>query len=133
MARRGRRHTDPLSALDREVFSPSLARPVRLVRDTPTWTEARAVEDRRTYHPLEFFRPARTWSGGDAPPVTPKLTPRNKPRPFLAHGLKFSAPADVLVCVRRQQRKEVLHALRKTGRGKGGGRKRRNWWSRIGC
>lgn len=46
--------------------------------------------------------------------------------------LVFDAPKHVVVCIRRQRRKEVLHALNKAG--KGGMRPpRRNWLSRIGC
>lgn len=134
MARR-RRRRETLPDLDREVFTPSLARPVRLVRDLPTWSDARDIEDRRDFHPLDVFRPARTWSGQDAPPVTPSKVSGggNRSRAFVAKGLSFRVPDDVLVCVRRKQRKEVLHALRKVGRGRGGGRKRRNWWSSITC
>lgn len=37
------------------------------------------------------------------------------------------------VCIRRQRRKEVLHAFKKTGRGSGGGQKRYNQNSLIKC
>lgn len=130
--RRGRRQI-ALTPVERDVFTPSLTRPARLLRQVATPHDMGPIEDRRSYHPLDFFRPARTWSGQDAPPSVPSKTPRNKPRAFLARGLSFSVPPEVLVCVRRKQRKEVLHAFKKVGRGRGGGRKRRNWWSNIGC
>lgn len=46
----------------------------------------------------------------------------------------FSKPTEVNVCVRRQQRRRVLFALRKTRKGSGRG-KRHNWTekSRIRC
>lgn len=47
--------------------------------------------------------------------------------------VQFRAPNQVIVCVRRKTRREVLHALNLTGRGSGGGRRRRNVWSSIGC
>lgn len=133
MSRRRRRDRSGSEFLERDVFTPSLTRLARLPQEYPTPAEYRLVEDRRTYHPLEFFRPARVFSGADAPASVPSPTPRNKPRAFLAHGLKFPVPNEVLVCVRRKQRKEVLHAFKKVGRGRGGGRKRRNWWSAISC
>lgn len=44
----------------------------------------------------------------------------------------FNQPQRVMICVRRNQRREVLHALKKTGRGSGGAG-RRNFWSQISC
>jgi len=133
MGRRRRRQRSDSPVHEREVFTPSLTRLARLPQELPTPADYTAIEDRRTYHPLGFFRPARSFSGADAPPVVPAPTPRNKPRASIARGLKFPVPNEVLVCVRRKQRKEVLHALKKVGRGRGGGRKRRTWWSGISC
>lgn len=47
--------------------------------------------------------------------------------------IAFSDPLTVTECVRRRVRREVLHALKKTGRGSGGGKKRRTWRSMIKC
>lgn len=54
--------------------------------------------------------------------------------------LGFHMPWQVIICVRRRRRSEVLHALKKTGRllkGRGGGgfkwRVRRNKWSEVRC
>lgn len=50
------------------------------------------------------------------------------------YGLHFRSPIRVQLCVRRRVRKEVLHAFRRIGKGKGSRRtKRRNEWSSIGC
>lgn len=49
--------------------------------------------------------------------------------PFIA----FDAPRYVLVCVRRNIRRAVLHALKKTGRGSSRKRKHRNSWSDVRC
>lgn len=47
-------------------------------------------------------------------------------------GFAFTAPERVLICVRRKRRKEVLHALRKTGIS-GQRRPRRSFSSTISC
>jgi len=46
----------------------------------------------------------------------------------------FQYPWQVMICVRRKRRKEVLHALKKTG-GRGAPHKkpRRNYWSEVRC
>lgn len=46
--------------------------------------------------------------------------------------LRFAVPNKVYLCHRRKTRAEVLHAMRKTGKGSGG-RGRRNFWSSISC
>lgn len=91
----------------------------------------RLVEDRRTFHPRGPVRPA-------AMVTTPNhrlrsRTSRNMRNPYaVAHSLAFQAPEQVLVCVRRQRRKEVLHALGKAG-GTGQKRPRRSFFSTISC
>lgn len=49
-----------------------------------------------------------------------------------ATKLRFAVPKDVGVCVRRKSRREVLFALRKTGKG-ARSRRRRNEWSGVTC
>lgn len=131
MSRRSRRRrTNDSHHSERE--SPHRSLTPALPRNLASLEPLRLIEDRRTYHPLEFFRPARTTHGGLAGPVT--VTPKNKNKAFLAHGLAFPQPSKkIAVCVRRQQRREVLAAMKKFGKGKGGGKKRRNWHSNIGC
>lgn len=97
-------------------------------------------EDRRTFHPEGLSRPARLFSQ-----PRHRLTLVDK-KPFLNpdrfaklrqfSGTKalvaFEQPSKVLICVRRQIRKEVLHALNKSG--KSGQRSpRRNYFSEISC
>lgn len=91
------------------------------------------VEDRRTYHPLSDLRPVlslRKWSVR----MVPKA-PKGRAPAKLARGqfrLGFVGPQHVQICVRRGQRKEVLHALKKTGKGSGRSRKR-NAYSNVRC
>lgn len=129
MSRRGRARRTSLPSAS--LFTGPLT--LGLLRPLAQPSSLQLIEDRRLYHPLDDFRPARKTSGHPVEPVTVKKTPLNKSRAFLAHGLSFHAPNRVVICVRRKQRKEVLHALKKVGRGKGHGRKRRNWYSKIGC
>ncbi|QXP44321.1 MAG: hypothetical protein [Arizlama microvirus] len=84
------------------------------------------VEDRRTFHP-----------GGrvNRPPTSPRrrLVKINiKPTMHSPVVQSFHAPSHVAVCVRRKTRDEVLHALKKTGRGSGRP-KRFNQFSKVKC
>lgn len=47
--------------------------------------------------------------------------------------LQFKRPEFVAICIRRHERREVLHALQKVGKGSGGKRPRRNQWSNVRC
>ena len=89
-------------------------------------------EDRRAYHPISrAFRPA--FSIPRAARIIRAVEPK-APRLWSAQTkstLAFAEPRRVLVCLRRQVRKEVLLAL---GKGGGGKRKpRRNHLSEISC
>lgn len=90
----------------------------------------KAIEDRRRWSPLGFASPAGaksrmsrrlTVSGANS---TARLTPPS--------GLSFSVPRDVAVCVRRKERREVIFAQRKAGKGARSPR-RRSKFSDIGC
>lgn len=102
-------------------------------------------EDRREWHPEGFARPARLFSRPrhrlslvDQPRRS--RTPLNRDpfshlRSFNSQTkarIAFREPDRVLVCVRRNIRKEVLHAFRKTGR-VGQRRPRRSFYSSISC
>lgn len=101
------------------------------------------LEDRRQFHPEREARPARgffsprhrlTVSEGRQA-ATPQLRPRRKFSPdTISPVVKFGERHQVAVCVRRRVRKQVLHALRKTGGGKGRRRHpRRSFYSSISC
>lgn len=53
--------------------------------------------------------------------------------PAPLHRVVLSTPQAVPMCVRRAQRKEVLHALRRTGKGTGGGKHRFTANSKVKC
>lgn len=93
---------------------------------------------------LRLYEDRRTWS----PEKPSARVPRSFSRPTQlrgtsdtrsSHSAKFPPSAqafknrdEVLMCVRRRVRKEVLHALKKTGRG---GQKSPRWnaWSQVHC
>lgn len=97
----------------------------------PLSVDLRPVEDRRTWHPLGEDRPTRTTSGH---PTRPNMVAgaTSPGRGRLPAQIKFADPGRTVVCVRRHQRKEVLFALKKTGKGSRSP-KRRNPNSEISC
>lgn len=85
------------------LFTP-LIRPAVL----PSPPLQQPLADRRRSHPDRHSAPPTTRGPNRlANTLTQKLNGR----------LRFEAPRNVLVCVRRKQRREVLHALRRTGKG----------------
>lgn len=88
------------------------------------------IEDRRLYDPFKPYQPAKLLDGTPAT-VTPKHAP-SRPNNVPIFN-RFSAPHDTLVCIRRKTRQQVLHALKKTGRGKGRRNPRNSYWSSISC
>lgn len=95
--------------------------------------ELRPFEDRRLFHPLQVFRPALTFTRRASARV---VLSRPQGRPFSSFSspdvLRFAVPRDVVMCVRRQDRREVLFAKRLMRSG-GGSKKHRNYWSAISC
>lgn len=102
---------------------------------TPMPTPLRQVEDRREWHP-DPYPPAREFRRSKArldmaQPKRRSTSLRRSTLPLKAERLSFVQPAQVPICVRRKQRREVLLAL-----GRGGGRHRpprRNRWSNVRC
>lgn len=137
---RGRDVSTSVTKELRTWAEPSL--PSNLVRSQPIedWSE---IGDRRQFHPLQDDRPALTFDGTPAhisydPNVNKKQTKKTFTRPprISSNPLSvFREPArQILVCVRRKQRKEVLHAFKQTGHGKGRQKRPKfNWLSKIHC
>jgi len=137
MARRRRSNT-----ARRVVSTPTLTRrlsgPVRRSRPAIKLSPLQAIEDRRQYHPEGPARPARSWSSARHRLV---VTPQRRESvladtytPTVPVGVSFEAPRRVAICVRRKQRREVLHALMKTGRGSRHHRKpRKSYYSEVNC
>lgn len=119
----------------------SIANPRLPFSLAPRLSPLSLYEDRRQFHPLGSAAPASSFSSPrsrlslrDRRYVSSKSSSPGRvsfPSQTKA-AVAFSTPGRVLVCVRRHTRKEVLHALRKTGR-VGQKRPRRNLQSLISC
>lgn len=88
-----------------------------------------AIEDRRMWTPREetprgFFR--RSTKQVVQPYKARRL------RNDVPAQVRFAVPREVAVCVRRKQRRSVLFALRKTGKGSRS-RRKRNAFSEFRC
>ena len=86
------------------------------------------IEDFRTYHPEGAVRSALTVGGLDA-----AYQKKERPAGRFQPPASFEAPRSVVICVRRKQRREVLFATRKTGKGGRARRHRRNYYSNVRC
>lgn len=99
-------------------------------------TNLTQLQDNRTWHPERTYRPALTISRTLRGAVRTRPLKLSKPTPFqtprLSEPLRFPDPKRVLVCIRRKQRRRVLHA-----KGAAGSRNlrkpRRNQWSEVSC
>jgi len=119
--RRDRRDDKPTSLA--QLLGPPLLHRSPVLSSLGEW------EDRRAFNansPLRNHITFRSRSSADI--VANKPTPvRQVSRPA------FRDPQDVVVCVRRKQRKEILHALGRTGRGARRARPRLTASSHISC
>lgn len=80
--------------------------------------------DRRKYHPTPLYRPAHSLVRQAA-----RLALGKSPT-----TVRFRIPNLVAICVRRKARREVLHALKRLNKGRGGGgKRRRNLYSNVQC
>lgn len=84
------------------------------------------VGDRRRFYPnANLLRPAHAIK----PTANRLVIGRGMETP-----VRFALPNYVAICVRRKLRREVLHALKLTGKsGRGGGKRRRSAYSGIRC
>lgn len=101
----------------------------------------RSIEDRREFHPDGPSRSARSFNSDRHRLVVPAREPVHRDNFDHMSSTLYAAPPaavgfensdKVIVCVRRGIRKEVLHALGKTGKG-GQKRPRRSEYSDIQC
>lgn len=120
---RGNRPLPPVVTRARVNPSPSLF---------PSYFDSyvKALEDRRTFYPDPLFRPAAALPRHAARIVASSSGGGNAFYP--SSRIAFAAPRGVAVCVRRKERREVLHALGKAG-GRVSRRRRRTWTSEVDC
>lgn len=106
-----------------------------LYNQLPTYNTSylSTIEDRRTYHPAGIYRNARSFNNSYHTLIIPKRKPSNiKKYSYPTHTIGFKQPDKVLICVRRKQRREILFAKNKTGRG-GQKRPHYSYYSTIHC
>lgn len=108
---------DPLGIANRRLLDLDDFRPSSLARAPRAFSFAVEVEDRRTWWP-DDLEPFKTATGSSARVVVGQRTARtaqaalNRLLPIYPPSVvAFEAPRRVLVCLRRQRRKEVLHAI----------------------
>jgi len=133
MARRSARNRDTI-AITSDPLSSLVPRPRpyqrwhrelgEVVTVTP-WQWA-VEQDLRRWDPEGINAPVRTRSGERA-----RFVELYRPSTQVGH-FGFRRPPNIMECIRRKIRREVLHALRlkKSGRG---GSKKRDWRSDIKC
>jgi len=112
------------------ILSPAVSPPLL----SPVFSNGPVLNDLREWHPEETDRPPLHQSGRPARlTVSDPVGDRIRTRQTRAVVAFRNRPLDpVSICVRRSQRREVIHALRKAGRG-GGKPPRRTWRSKIKC
>lgn len=96
-------------------------------------TALQLLEDRRLFHPDGQFRTARSFYTKPRLVISPAKQPKRNGAHFrIPHQVGFDVPHRVAICIRRKERREVIHAKRLTRKGSGGS-KRRSFWSNIKC
>lgn len=90
----------------------------------------KALEDRRTFYPDPLFRPAAALPRHAARIIASSSGGGNAFYP--SSRIAFAAPRGVAVCVRRKERREVIHAIGKAG-SRVSRRRRRTWTSEVDC
>ena len=112
--------------------NPNRRLPLERVTRSPSYLQK--LEDRRTFHPEKNYRPLSHVRNA-AKLIAVDRTYSNNKRPIPSHTkarIAFADPKRIALCIRRQKRKEVLHALNKTGK-IGQKKPQRNEYSSISC
>lgn len=111
----------------RSLRSSVRSRSVRTNLPTLTSSPLAYLSDPVT-RPGPLFTAGVSRTGGTAT----KTKPKAKQESVFNAQIAFKAPAATLVCVRRNTRKQVLHALNQTGKA-GQRAPKRTQWSNIKC
>lgn len=133
---RGQRDTfDIARPLDR-LLTP-ISRPSRLI--SPDLSPMPDLfDDRRQWHPDSPYQAPMSLLGPlpavvIEAPARPGRRPRGSASGSPYRYPVFSTPSKVAVCVRRKDRREVLFAKKRTGKGSRSFRRRRNYQSDVRC
>lgn len=141
MARRRVKQSDKSVGRDNKFTIARRRLPLSKFADQPL-SFLRTFEDRRTFHPEGEFRPLSTFTSRARYEIRPKFSARPsesvKAHSPFAQGnypswrVGFVKPQEVLTCVRRNIRRQVLHAFRVAGKSGLGG-PRYNQYSKVSC
>lgn len=123
-----RRRSSSGSGLRRPPADPLLE---RILSVTPLFSPT-LLDDRRRFDPAGPLRPAYSVYRDDRRLIAKSSPVGSVRNDTLSARVGFVVPERVAVCVRRQQRKEVIHALGKQGGG-GSRARRRNRWTDVDC
>lgn len=93
------------------------------------------IEDRRSSHPDGPYRSPRSVDRARQRfvAVTPRAPYRRLPTYSVPSRIGFREPSRVAICIRRHARREVMFALRRTGRGAGRSPHRYTPYSLVRC
>lgn len=134
MARRSRRGSSRRSTADARRDTPRIASGVPLLRSLSK--SLSLVEDRRHFHPAGDFRPARSRRSANHRLDAADRRLRSPVPVWKSESIPsrvvFHAPKSVLICVRRNRRREVLFASGGASK-RHKRRPRRNWFSAVSC
>lgn len=139
---RNRGHSDDYQDLENELLAPvagpsppaALRPPARsaLIDDRRRWDPGDTPRDAFGRQARVVMSPKASAKARQQPAVKPSRPRLYQSRAFLREVQSFEDPRRVMICVRRKSRREVLFAIRKTGKG-ARSRKRRNEWSNVRC
>lgn len=133
MARRRRDRSPVKVSLPSVVVSRRLPMPRPVVLATVLRrSPPPGLGDRRLFHPAGVLRPAAAVIRSARRLVPARKALPSRSRPTIPERIGFAVPKKVMICVRRKQRREVIHAKRLQGKG-AGSRKSRNLWSAVSC
>lgn len=90
------------------------------------------VQDKRTY-PWRYDPVERLVDGRPAHVTVSSRTRQEARKRRVPSALRFANPKRVITCIRRRTRRQVLFALKKTGKGSGAKRRRYTDASHIRC
>lgn len=108
----------------RDSYDPLRDRERKLITDISLRSSLPVGEDRRTWHPRGKNANFKTINGNVAR-VRDTSVERTGRRLENVGEIYFSDPMRLSVCKRRRERREILFALRKAGKGRGGAKKRK--------
>lgn len=123
MNKRRRRSAKRERHTQRDIFTPIATRGA-------AFRSILQLEDRRLFEPVDTFPRALFHRSAR---LVPSINTNVKRSNHVPTGISFNVPEEVSLCVRRKQRREVLFAKRRTGKGARARRRRRGPFSSVSC